>query len=349
MVPITIMDKSNNSPKQLHIKTPLLESSILSKNYNNQTTTNGTLETETKSTTKIFLKMDSSQPSGSFKIRGIGKLCQQVKEQGATHLVNSSGGNAGISTAYAGKCLGLKTTIVVPTTIAQETIQKMRDYGANVVVHGNIWNEADLKAREIAMADGGMIGYIHPFDDPVLWDGHATIMEEVYQDFKEGRMEKPDVVVCSVGGGGLFLGVSMGLHQVGWGDIPILAVETHGSHKFHQCFKEGQYTILEPHQVTSIAKTLATRAVCKAAWEQTKKHKVIPVLVTDREAVEACLKFVDHERVLVEPSCGASLAAVYKKVPELDELNPKNILVIVCGGNGTSFSILTKFSETLPK
>eukprot|EP01132_Coremiostelium_polycephalum_P003672 gene3672-4574_t len=321
----------------LHINTPLLESLSISKE----------LELEG---IKCYLKMDALQPSGSFKIRGIGMLCQELKEKGINHFIGSSGGNAGKSLAYAGRMLGVKTTIVLPTTIPTETQNKIRMENANVITHGSIWDEADQLARQLAQFEGGpqLEGYIHPFDNENLWVGHSTLIHEVYQDYLLGKMPKPDVVLCSVGGGGLLIGISMGLEKVGWSDIPIIATETYGSHSLSRCFEQNQHSKLDLSEVTSVCKTLATRQVAKEAWDVCQKRKVISTLVTDKEAVDACIKFADQERVLVEPACGASLAVVYKKSSVLLDLKPKNILVIVCGGNNTSIHSLLTLSQTLP-
>jgi len=329
---LTLNLTTTTKTQTLHINSPVIESLAITKQYKEQGA-------------RVWLKLDALQPSGSFKIRGIGLLCNKVvKEKNVKHLICSSGGNAGKSVAYAGRKLGIKTTIVLPQGIPQEVQEKIRDEGALVIEHGNIWNDADILAREIAEKEG-FDGYIHPFDNPVLWEGHSTMIEEVYQDYLIGKAEKPDVIVCSVGGGGLLIGILQGLEKVGWSDVHVLAVETYGSHSLWKCFQNKQYTVLDVCDVTSVCKTLATRAVCKEAWEAAQKFNVTSVLVFDKEAIDACLTFVDQERVLVEPACGAALAAVYKKVPELTRLNPKNILTIVCGGNNTSISSLHALSD----
>eukprot|EP01133_Synstelium_polycarpum_P005656 gene5656-6528_t len=319
----------------LHIVTPLVESLALSKKISDDT-----------NTPKVWLKLDALQPSGSFKIRGVGLHCSRAKAKGVKHLICSSGGNAGKSVAYAGRMLGLKTTIVLPNTIPQETRDKIAAEGADILVHGTIWDEADILARQLAEREG-TDGYMHPFDHTNLWEGHSTLIDEVYNDYLLGRMPKPDVILCSVGGGGLLVGIVEGLARCGWKDIPIMATETRGAHSFWKCVQENQHVRLDASDVTSICKTLATRSVCTEAWESTKRHKIIPVLVTDKNAVDACLQFVDDERVLVEPACGASLAVIYQRLPELVNFGAKNILVVVCGGNNTSIKQLTELSLTL--
>ncbi|EFA82801.1 L-serine ammonia-lyase [Heterostelium album PN500] len=328
-----------NTKLSLHINSPLVESLALNQVINAGNTSGTPI--------RVWAKMDALQPSGSFKIRGVGLHCSRaVNEKGVKHLICSSGGNAGKSVAYAGRCLGVKTTIVLPSTIPLETRQKIQAEGADVLVHGAIWDEADVLARQIAEREG-VDGYIHPFNHPDLWEGHSTLIDEVYQSVQSGHAEKPDVIICSVGGGGLLVGLVNGLHRVGWHDVPIVAVETHGAKSLAGCFQVGHHTKLDASEVTSICKTLATRAVCEEAWDCTKRHRIIPVQVSDLAAVEACLKFVDDERVLVEPACGASLAIIYQLNEELLKLNPKNILSIVCGGNNTSIKQLFEFQQSL--
>ncbi|KAK5575029.1 hypothetical protein RB653_010284 [Dictyostelium firmibasis] len=338
--PDSSFDKIINTKTQLHINSPMLESLALSKLFKEENS-------------KVWMKVDALQPSGSFKIRGIGLLCNKLvsekKSKDDVHFICSSGGNAGKSVAYAGRKLNVKTTIVLPNTIPEATIEKIRDEGANVIVHGTIWDEANTFALELAEKEGCSDCYIHPFDHPLLWEGHSTMIDEIYQDFQNGICEKPDVILFSVGGGGMMIGILQGLERYGWNDIPIITVETIGSHCFWKSCQEKQLTKLDVSEVTSVIKTLSTRSVCSEAWEISQRFNIKPVLVTDRDAVEACLKFVDHERILVEPSCGATLAVLYKKLPTLLDLNPKNILTIVCGGNGTSISQLNDLLQTLPK
>ncbi|KAN0033280.1 hypothetical protein ACTA71_002704 [Dictyostelium dimigraforme] len=329
---------NTKTPPPLHINSPMLESLALSKIFKEENS-------------KVWMKVDALQPSGSFKIRGIGLLCNNLisnKDLKDVHFICSSGGNAGKSVAYAGRKLNVKTTIVLPNTIPEATIEKIKDEGANVIVHGTIWDEANTFALELAEKEGCSDCYIHPFDHPLLWEGHSTMIDEIYQDVQNGICEKPDVILFSVGGGGMLIGILQGLERYGWNDIPIITVETIGSHCFWKSYQEKQLIKLEVSEVTSVIKTLSTRSVCPEAWEISKRFNIKPVLVTDRDAVEACLKFVDHERILVEPSCGATLAVLYKKLPTLLDLNPKNILTIVCGGNGTSISQLNDLLITLP-
>jgi len=292
------------------------------------------------------MKMDSLQPSGSFKIRGIGYCCSKaVKERGCTRLVTASGGNAGLAVAYSGRELGVPVTCVVPETVAPFMRKKIEDLGAEVLIHGRAFDDANQKA--LTLANDPNTAYIHPFDDPLIWEGHASLMREVAGYYKTSETGRPDVIITVVGGGGLLCGILQGMHEVGWNDIPILAAETEGAKSFYEAVQQGKVITLPA--ITSIATTLGAKTICAEALEWTKRHKIVPVLVTDKMTVGAILKFSDEHRTLVEPSCGAGLACIYENLPELQELikgkeNP-TILVVVCGGSGVSLESIEKWKQ----
>ena len=188
----------------LHINTPLLESLPLSK-------INDTL---------VWLKMDALQPSGSFKIRGIGYACEHHRANGAQRFISSSGGNAGLAVAYAGRRLGVSVVVVVPKTTSKRAIELLKLEGAEVIVHGNMWSEANELALSLVTDNDA---FLHPFDDPLLWHGHASIIDEVVS-----AGVKPDAIILSVGGGGLLSGVAEGLIRNNLDNVDIYAVETEG-------------------------------------------------------------------------------------------------------------------------
>lgn len=288
----------------LHIETPLIESSALS-------VTTGR---------SVWLKLDALQPPGSFKIRGIGQACETYLARGARRFVSSSGGNAGLAVAYAGRRLGVPVTVVVPETTTERAKELLQLEKAEVIVNGVSWQEANAFAQSLI---GTSDAFLHPFDDPLLWQGHATLIDEV---FRFGL--KPDAVVLSVGGGGLMSGVVEGLHRNGWSDVPVFAVETTGAASFHAAVEAGHTVELE--QITSIATSLGAKRVCEKAFQWSRQHSIHSVVVSDQSALNACERFLDDHRILVEPACGASLAVAYENAPELE--NFSNILVVVCGG-----------------
>lgn len=268
----------------------------------------------------VWIKLDALQPPGSFKIRGIGHACETYLARGARRFISSSGGNAGLAVAYAGRRLGVPVTVVVPETTTERAKELLRLEKAEVIVHGASWQEANAFAQSLI---GASDAFLHPFDDPLLWQGHATLVDEV---FRSGL--KPDAVVLSVGGGGLLSGVVEGLHRNGWSDIPVFAVETTGAASFHAAVNAGHTVELE--KVTSIATSLGAKRVCENAFQWSKTHPIHSVVVSDQSALTACERFLDDHRIVVEPACGASLAMAYEGASELESFS--NILVVVCGG-----------------
>jgi L-serine/L-threonine ammonia-lyase len=282
--------------------------------------------------------MDALQPTGSFKIRGIGLACQEAVRAGAKSLVSASGGNAGQATAYAGRCLGVPVTVVTPNTISGYVHDLLRAEGAKVLVHGDVWDETDVFARDLAEREGGR--YIHPFDDPIVWKGHESLIEEVVADGL-----RPDAVVTVVGGGGLLCGALQGMHAAGWTDVPVLAVETKGADSYDASLRAGHRVTLDA--IRSLAKTLGARTVCAEAFAWASRHPIRSWVVTDAEAVAACRRFADDHRVLVEPSCGAALAAVYGAVEPLQ--GKERVLVIICGGAGVSLDLLAAWERQVAR
>ena len=149
---------------------------------------------------RIWLKLENLQPSGSFKLRGMGLLCSQAAAQGKTRVVCPSGGNAGFATAVAAVSLGLQACIVVPHTTPESTRARIRETGAEVIVHGKVWDEANQRAVELSQ--GADTEYVPAFDHPVLWQGHSAMVDEILEDGPQ-----VDALVTSVGGGGLLAGL----------------------------------------------------------------------------------------------------------------------------------------------
>jgi L-serine/L-threonine ammonia-lyase len=299
----------------MHIETPLLESRSLS----------------TSSGKTVWLKMESSQPPGSFKIRGIGLACEEYARRGATRFISSSGGNAGIAVAYAGRRLRIPVTVVVPETTSEHAKALIRLENGEVIVHGASWQEANGLAQSMV---GKQTAFIHPFDDPLLWRGHASMIDEVAR-----AGVKPDAVVLSVGGGGLLCGVVEGLCRNELENVAVVAVETTGADSFAQSLAAGQRITLPA--ITSIATSLGARQVCEQAFRLSTLHPVKSAVVSDEAAVLACERFLDEHRVLVEPACGASLALLYEHGAALESFG--TLLVVVCGGATATPDQLRRF------
>lgn len=302
----------------LHIQTPLIESRPLS----------------LQAGRPVWLKLEALQPCGSFKLRGVGHACEIHQARGAQHFVSSSGGNAGLAVAYAGRKLGVPVTVVVPETTTERAKELLLLEDAKVVVHGSSWQEANAHAQTLLGPDDA---FIHPFDDPLLWAGHASMIDEV-----AATGFKPDAVVLSVGGGGLLSGVVEGLQRNGWHDVPVLAVETDGAASLHAAMAAGH--TVELSGIQSVATSLGAKRVAEQALACSRTHTVHSHLVSDREALQACERLLRDHRVLVEPACGAALALLQR--PEVLQAYG-NVLVIVCGGATATLEQIRAWLEQL--
>lgn len=321
--------KEENEP--LHFVTPLKYSKALSKLI--------------PGATEVYMKMENCQPSGSFKSRGIGKLARKLKEGGCQQLASSSGGNAGVAAACASRAIAIPCTVYVPEWVQPACIDLIRDNGAQVKIVGSSYSITEETALKEAEKPG--CGFLSPYDHPEVWAGNSTLVEEL----KVQLPSKPSTIVLSVGGGGLLLGVMKGLERVGWQDIPVVAMETFGAHCFNLSVKAKKIVALDT--ITSVAKCLGARTVAPHLLEILPQYSIISEVVTDAQAIESCIKFADDERMLVEPGCGATLSAVYCGILEklqaegfLPDLTSGPIVVIVCGGNGVSLSLLQEWAAS---
>jgi L-serine/L-threonine ammonia-lyase len=313
--------------QDLHIKTPL----VLSKPLSNLIRRD------------VYLKLENVQLCNSFKIRGISRLCQKRIEQGAKGFVIFSGGNAGITLAYTAALFKVPCYIVVPSFVSARILDRMRSYGAQITITQTA-KDADLLATELVKKDPTLT-LVHPYDDPELWNGYAELVQEVRDDLKG---VKPGCFVTSVGGGGMLAGILTGLKQQGWEDVPVVAMETDGSHSLNKSVKAGH---LVENVLTSIAKTLGANSVAPRVLEMIPNFRVISEILSDKEAVSACFKFADDHAFLVEPACGVTLATVYsKQLPnilkshDMEDLEGP-VILIVCGGQDTSIQILMEFAK----
>ena len=241
-----------------------------------------------------------------------------------------------MAVAYAGRQLGLPVVVVVPETTGEWPKTLVRRLGADLVVHGKSWMEANEHLMSLRQATDA---FIHPFDDPLLWEGHASMIVEA-----AAQGPKPDVVVLSVGGGGLMSGVLQGMHAVGWSEVPVVAVETMGAASLHTAIDAGHLVTLDA--ISSVATSLGARRVSEKAFEWTQKHTVISAVVSDSEAIQASLTTADQHRLVVEPACGAAVAAVMQRsLPVLQRAD--NVLVILCGGACTTYRDLEALAKAV--
>lgn len=299
----------------LHVETPLVQSLGLSRALGKH----------------VWLKLDALQPSGSFKIRGIGLACETYRQQGKKKFIASSGGNAGLAVAYAGRKLGVPVTVVIPRSTPAHARTLLELEGATVVVHGAAWSEAHSHALCLLDDESALI---HPFDDPLLWEGHSSVIDEVIAagcNF--------DCVIVAVGGGGLMSGVIEGLNRHRR-RTPVIAVETDGADCLSNALARGENVGIP--RISSIARSLGANRVAQHAFDLARTNDVRSVVVTDAEALQSCSRFLDDQRILVEPACGAALALLYREDQET-LASFDSPLVIVCGGATATYDDILKW------
>jgi len=189
------------------------------------------------------------------------------------------------------------------------------------LIHGTNWNEAHEYALKVSKEQD--LPNVPPFDHPMLWQGHSSIIDECV-----AAMEEPDRIVVAVGGGGLLCGVFEGLIRNNWRKTKVITAETEGAASFARSYEAGE--LIELDQITTIATSLGAKKVAAQALAYASAFEVEPYVTDDRTALQACQSFFDEYHALVEPACGAALSYVQARK---DTLVPdENILVIVCGG-----------------
>ena len=269
-------------------------------------------------------------------------LCATFRQKGTTELISSSGGNAGLAVATVGGRLGLGVSVIVPETTKPLVIAKLESLGASVTIFGKNWNEADALAREKVEDSGGTAAYVSPYDNPLLWTGHSTLVDEIDEQLES----KAGAIVVSVGGGGLLCGVLEGCSRRSL-TTKVVCSETDGA----SCFKQS-WDAKEPITlpgIDSIATSLGATSCTPVALERAKSHKggFCSTACTDEEAVDACVRFAKDHRMLVEPACGAALAIAYSE--RLREKCLKDvegpIVLEVCGGSGVDVDLLQGWKE----
>jgi L-serine/L-threonine ammonia-lyase len=268
------------------------------------------------------------------------------------HFYCSSGGNAGLACVHAALSLSATATIVVPTSTAKFMVDKIKSLGVEVVQKGAHWTEADTYLREVLLANDENGVYVPPFDHQQIWNGHESMIDEIEEQMcAHGGY---DGIVCSVGGGGLFIGLMQGLEKHGRlsgggrKEVRMLAMETDGAHSLNYSLQEGKLSRLSG--ITSIAGSLGATQVAPKAYEWALRPEVTSEVLVDAEAAIGCVRFADDERIMVEPACGVSVATAYngslrKLFSQLsdEEFKKTNVVLVVCGGSNVTLETLEHY------
>ena len=268
---------------------------------------------------KIYFKPENMQLTGAYKLRGayykISTLSEEEREKG---LITASAGNHAQGVAYAAKCYGAKAVIVMPTTTPLIKVERTKNYGAEVVLYGDVYDEACARALELAEENG--YTFIHPFDDLAVATGQGTIAMEIVQE-----LPLVDYILVPIGGGGLATGVST-LAKLLNPHIKVIGVEPAGANCMQVSLREGKVTTL-PH-VNTIADGTAVQTPGEKIFPYIQENIDDIITVEDDELIAAFLDMVENHKMIVENSGLLTVAAL----KHLDVKN-KKIVSILSGGN----------------
>jgi len=270
----------------------------------------------------VLLKAESFQRTGSYKIRGpLNKFAHLSDEEKRAGVICSSAGNHAQGVALAAALHGIRAVVVMAENATPAKIEATRAYGAEVVLHGTIWDEANEKALELVESDG--LTYIHPFDDLELIAGQGTLGLEIYDDL-------PDVhtVVVPIGGGGLISGVSSALKSLNPG-IRIVGVESSGAPAMQRSVAEGRRIVLG--EVDCAIDGLKVKRVGEHTLDIVSRMVDEIVTLPDEKIFEALLWTLSRTKVVVEGAAAASVAALLNG---LVEAPPRSkVVAVLSGGN----------------
>ena len=268
---------------------------------------------------KIYFKPENMQLTGAYKLRGayytIGTLTEEERQRG---LITASAGNHAQGVAYAAQCYGVKAVIVMPTTTPLIKVELTKAYGAEVVLYGDVYDQACEKAYELAAEHG--YTFIHPFDDLRVATGQGTIAMEVIQD-----LPLVDYILVPIGGGGLATGVST-LAKMLKNNIKVIGVEPSGAACMKASLENGKVTTVSP--VNTIADGTAVQTPGTKIFPYIQKNLDGIITVDDEELVVAFLDMVENHKMIVENSGLLTVAAL----KHLD-VKGKKVVSILSGGN----------------
>ena len=268
---------------------------------------------------RVYFKPENMQLTGAYKLRGAYyKISTLSDEERSRGLITASAGNHAQGVAYAAKAYGCRAVIVMPTTTPLMKVNRTKSYGAEVVLWGDVYDEACAKALELAEENG--YTFIHPFDDPAVATGQGTIMMEIFKE-----LPLVDYVLVPIGGGGLATGVST-LAKLLNPKIRVIGVEPAGANCMQESLKAGRVVTLD--QVNTIADGTAVKTPGSVIFPYIQENIDDIITVQDEELVTAFLDMVENHKMIVENS-GLLTAAALKHL----DAKGKKVVAILSGGN----------------
>mgnify|MGYP000801571964 CR=1 FL=1 len=267
----------------------------------------------------VYLKPENMQVTGAYKIRGayykISTLSQEEKERG---LITASAGNHAQGLAYAAQAAGVPATIVMPTTTPLVKVNNTKDYGANVILHGAVFDDSAELASQLAEAEG--YTYIHPFNDPILATGQGTIAYEIFSDLPE-----VDIILVPVGGGGLAAGVAS-LAKLLNPNVKVIGVEPTGAASMKASLEAGHAVTLPT--ANTIADGVAVKTPGDLVFPYVQNNVDHIITIPDTELVDAFLDIMEKHKMVVE-NAGLRTVAALKRI----QGKGLNVVSVLSGGN----------------
>ncbi|WP_183275696.1 threonine ammonia-lyase [Clostridium fungisolvens] len=295
--------EATNRIKDVLKETKLVYSNIFSKESGND----------------IYIKPENLQVTGAFKIRGaynkISKLTEEEKKKG---LITSSAGNHAQGVALAAQKLGVKATIVMPKATPLIKVEATKNFGANVVLHGDCYDEAYEEAKRLEEKNG--YTFVHPFNDIDVIEGQGTIAIEILNELKD-----VDCIIVPVGGGGLISGIAVAAKLIN-PNVKIIGVEPEGANAVKLSIENNKVVSLD--NLKTIADGVAVKTPGDLNFKIIKKYVDEIVTVSDLEVMEAFLILLEKHKLIGETSGVLPLAALRK----INEKN-KKIACVISGGN----------------
>lgn len=298
-------------------ETPLVYSEFFSEEYGN----------------RVYIKPENLQVTGAFKIRGaFNKISKLTDEEKARGVIASSAGNHAQGVALASARLGVKATIVMPKTTPIIKVEATRNYGANVVLAGDCYDEAYEEAMRLQKEQNSV--FIHPFDDLDVIEGQGTIGLEILEE-----LDDVDVVLVPIGGGGLISGIALAMKSLKPA-IKIVGVEPEGAMAMKASVKQDEIVCLT--HVDTIADGVAVKRPGELTFDIIREYVDEIVTVSDREIMESFLMLLEKHKLIAENSGAVAIAGLKK----LHMFN-KKVVSVVSGGNIDVVTVSTMINKGL--
>lgn len=303
MLTLGAFEEASKKVKEVTLETKLIESPYLSEATGNQ----------------VWLKPENMQRTGAYKLRGAYyKISKMTKEELGRGVITASAGNHAQGVAYAASQAGVRAVVVMPTTTPLIKVERTKGYGAEVVLFGDVFDEAQAHAMELSQTEG--LTYIPPFNDTTVATGQGTIGMEIVSE-----LPLVDTILVPVGGGGLACGVST-FAKLYNPKIKVIGVEPVGAASLTAALKEGH--VVKLSGANTIADGTAVLAVGDKVFPYLQQNLDDVITVDDSELIDCFLDVGESHKLVVEPS-GLLTVAALKHLPAED----KHVVSVLSGGN----------------